>query len=45
MWMRSSRKINGVIEKAYEEDKDIREEIKKLVPEYREEKNGNLTGI
>lgn len=39
------RKINGLIEKAYEEDKDIREEIKKLVPEYREEKNGNLTGI
>ena len=39
------RKINGLIERAYEESRDIREEIKKLVPEYREEKNGNLTGI
>ena len=29
-----SRKINGVIEKAYEESRDIREEIKGIVPEY-----------
>ena len=29
------RKINGLIEKAYEEDKDIREEIKGIVPEYK----------
>ena len=29
------RKINGLIEKAYEEDKDIREEIKEIVPEYK----------
>ena len=29
------RKINGLIEKAYEESRDIREEIKKLVPEYK----------
>ena len=29
------RKINDLIEKAYEEDKDIREEIKEIVPEYK----------
>ena len=29
------RKINGLIEKAYEESRDIRQEIKEIVPEYK----------
>ena len=31
----TGRKINRLIERAYDESRDIREEIKEIVPEYR----------